>query len=114
MARFRATADARRRQREDLNQRQLVGDQIALQQFPQSAVREICRDARAARGPEETLTAGLVVALRRSSGDDEDRYLRKMEDPVSDTAENETLEARNAPGAEDDHGGTVSLGGVED
>ena len=33
LARLRATADARRRQRQHLNQRQLVGDQVAVEQF---------------------------------------------------------------------------------
>ena len=46
LARLRAAADARRRQRQHLNQRQLVGDQVAVEQFLPSLSPEPGGDSR--------------------------------------------------------------------
>ena len=48
LARFRAAADGRRRQRQHLHQRQLVGDQVALEQFLPSLLQSWLRQLQPA------------------------------------------------------------------
>ena len=48
LARLRAAADARRRQRQHLDQRQLVGDQVAVEQFLPCPLQDLLRQLQPA------------------------------------------------------------------